>query len=408
MSEIPENKKRLLKTIIAQLHAGASPQEVKERFGRVLEDISPLEIAKIEQELAHEGMPRQEIQRLCDVHLAVFREQLEKQRPQIPAEHPISILMEEHRMMLQILENISTIANKIQQMKDATYADNDVAQLMHLVADLRGGENHYLREENVLFPLLEKHGVTEPPAIMWTEHNHIREAKKALQKTVEKHDKTSFEDFKEQLDENVKVLNEILPSHFFKENNILFPAALRVASDAEWNEVRKEFDEIGYCCFTPPQLITAPTPAKGTKKASARTEGVFQFETGSLSKEEAEALFDSLPFDVTFVDKNDTVKYFSNSKERIFVRTKAVIGRKVQLCHPQKSVHIVNNILDAFKKGKKDVAEFWIPLQNKLVHIRYFAVRDKNGKYLGTIETTQDIAPIKKIEGERRLLDWEE
>ena len=134
---------------------------------------------------------------------------------------------------------------------------------------------------------------------------------------------------------------------------------------------------------------------------------MLQFETGSLSKEEVEAVLDSLPVDISFIDKEDRVKYFNKAEGRIFVRTKAVIGRKVQLCHPQKSVHVVNKILEAFKTGKKDVAEFWISLNNRLILIRYFAVRGKNGKYLGTVEVTQDITDIKKIQGEKRLLDWE-
>ena len=142
---------------------------------------------------------------------------------------------------------------------------------------------------------------------------------------------------------------------------------------------------------------TAPTP-----------EGVLQIETGSLSKEEIEAILNTLPVDISFVDANDAVKYFNKAEKRIFARTKAVIGRKVQLCHPQKSVHIVNKILETFKTGKKDVAEFWITMNNRLIHIRYFAVRDKNGKYLGTMEVTQDLTDIKKIEGQKRLLDWEE
>jgi len=134
---------------------------------------------------------------------------------------------------------------------------------------------------------------------------------------------------------------------------------------------------------------------------------MLQFETGSLSKEEVEAVLDSLPIDISFIDKEDRVKYFNKAEGRIFVRTKAVIGRKVQLCHPQKSVHVVNRILEAFKTGKKDVAEFWINLNDRLILIRYFAVRGKNGKYLGTVEVTQDITDIKKIQGEKRLLDWE-
>ena len=137
-------------------------------------------------------------------------------------------------------------------------------------------------------------------------------------------------------------------------------------------------------------------------------EGPLQFETGTLSEDEIEAILNTLPVDITFVDKEDRVRYFNKLGERIFARTKAVIGRKVQKCHPQKSVHVVNKILDSFKSGKKDAAEFWIPKGDRLVHIRYFAVRGKNGKYLGTMEVTQDIADLKKIEGERRLLEWED
>jgi len=133
----------------------------------------------------------------------------------------------------------------------------------------------------------------------------------------------------------------------------------------------------------------------------------MQFEVGSLSRDEIEAILNALPVDITFVDEEDTVRYFNKLGKRIFVRPKSIIGRKVQQCHPKKSIHIVNKILESFKSGKKDVAEFWIQIEDRLIHIRYFAVRDKNGKYLGTMEVTQDITEIKKIEGEKRLLDWE-
>lgn len=135
---------------------------------------------------------------------------------------------------------------------------------------------------------------------------------------------------------------------------------------------------------------------------------VIEFETGTFSMEELEALLDTLPVDVTFIDKDDRVRYFSQSKDRIFVRAKAVIGRKVQKCHPQKSVHVVEKILNAFKNRKKDVAAFWINLNDRLIFIRYFAVRNKEGEYLGCLEVTQDLTDIKKIEGERRLLDWKD
>jgi len=409
MSEMIENKKRMLKEAIKQLHAGVSPQEVKQRFRQVLESVSSEEIAKIEQELIKEGMPREEIQKLCDVHMAVFREQLEKQKLDIPFGHPINILMEEHKIMLQLAEKLSTIANEVQQVSDISYVGDEIHHLEQIAEDFRDSEKHYLREENVLFPSIEKHGITEPPAIMWMEHNQIREKKNNLRKLIENYNAVNFQDFKKQLGETAESLNSILSSHFFKENSILFPTALRVITNEEWKQIRKEFDEIGYCCFTPPQLTATPQMEEVKKEeaeAIAALEGILEFETGTLSKEEVEAILNTLPVDVTFVDKDDAVKYFSKGEKRIFVRTKAVIGRKVQLCHPQKSIHIVNRILEAFKTGKKDVAEFWIQMNNRLIHIRYLAVRDKNGKYMGTMEVTQDITDIKKIEGEKRLLDW--
>jgi DUF438 domain-containing protein len=401
-----EDKKAAIKEAIRQLHAGVPPEQVKERFRQVLEGTDSLEIAKIEEELAKEGMKREEMRRLCDVHLAIFKEQLEKQKPNLAPSQPISILMEEHKIMLQLAERLTSVANKVLKVGDMRYVTEEIHTVTHIAEDFTDAEKHYLREENVLFPAIEKHGITEPPAIMWMEHDQIREQKKKLHKLIQDLNETIFQNFKEQLWETAKSLGNLLSSHFYKENNILFPAALTVVTEQEWMAIRKEFDEIGYCCFTPPEL-TAPTPQIEAAKAPA-PEGVLQFETGSLTKAQLDGLLDTLPVDVTFVDADDAVRYFSKPETRIFVRTKAIIGRKVQMCHPEKSVHIVNRIVESFKTGKKDVAEFWINLNNRLIHIRYFAVRDKNGKYLGTLEVSQDVTGIKKIEGEKRLLDWKE
>jgi len=403
-----EGKKRAIKEIINQLHSGLSAEEVKDRFGQILKSVSSMEIAEIEQELIKEGMPREEIQKLCDVHMAVFRNQLEKQKLEVPAGHPLSVLVEEHKAMLQLAEKLNAIAGKIEKVSGKDYVAEELHDLEHVSANFIDSEKHYLREENILFPTVEKHGITEPPAIMWMEHNEIREKKKQLNRLVEAIDYMGFESFKEQLAETAKSLNNLLPNHFRKENNILFPTALQVITDEEWEQSKKEFNEIGYCSFTPQHVTTAALRPVKSEEATTIQEDTLQFETGSLSKEEIEAILDTLPVDVSFVDKNDAVKYFNKAEKRVFVRTKSVIGRKVQLCHPQKSVHIVNRIVDSFKEGKRDVAEFWITLNNRLIHIRYFAVRDKNGKYLGTMEITQDLTDLKKIEGEKRLLDWKD
>jgi len=403
-----EERKKALKEILRQLHAGVPPEQVKERFRQFLEGVSSLEIAEIEQELVAEGVSREELQRLCDVHLAIFKEQLEKQRVEVAPASPINILLEEHKMLQQIAEKLGILAEKVQRTESLDAVNEELMQLRHIADELLDAEKHYLREENALFPVLERHGISEPPAIMWMEHNQLREKKKQLKALIENAAKMGFSDFKGQLGELAKAVVDMLNSHIYKENNILFPVAQRVVTEQEWTAVREGFDEIGYCCFTPTHLI-AKVVKEVEKPAEEKPvpESALQIETGTLTKEEVEAILNTLPVDITFVGENDAVKFFNKAEKRIFVRTKAILGRKVQLCHPQKSVDVVNRILEAFKKGEKDVAEFWIQKDNRIIHIRYFAVRDKDGKYLGTMEVSQDITDLKKIEGEKRLLDWE-
>jgi len=402
MSEEPD-KKEMLKDLIKALHAGASPDELKQRFRDVLKGTGPTDIAQIEEELVAEGMPREEIQRLCDLHLAVFRESLEGEQASAPAGHPIHILMQEHDLLLQSAEELKNLAQGMSAAKSSSYAATEVEQIRHIEEHLKDSESHYLREENVLFPYLEKHGITQPPAIMWMEHDKIRQMKKSIYQLVDARESMIPQDFAKELEEAASALAEFLSSHFYKENNVLFPTALKVIEQSEWKDVRRQFDELGYCCFTPePVEMTAETT--GARAAEPAPEGDVSFETGSLSTEEIEAVFDTLPVDITFVDKEDTVRYFSKSKERIFARTEAVIGLKVQQCHPQKSIHVVNQILEDFKSGRRDVADFWINLGGRLIYIRYFPVHNKNGGYLGCLEVTQDITDTKSLKGEKRLL----
>jgi len=376
---------------------------VKEEFKDILKGIEPKDIAEIEEELIKEGMSREQIQKLCDVHLAVFRESIEKEQTLAPQGHPIHTLMEEHKILLQFAKNLENTVRKITSANDFDAITNETEQLIHITEHFKDSEKHYVREENVLFPYLERHGITGPPAIMWSEHNEIRKIKKDLYNAVENYKDMSFRDFAKKLADVSTYLGEALQSHFYKENNILFPTALKVIVEDEWIDVKKQFDELGYCCFTP-EYVKKDVGKVEISKPESVAEGQIVFETGSFSREELEAILNTLPVDITFVDKEDTVRYFSQSKERIFPRTKAVIGRKVQLCHPKQSLHKVEQILNDFKNNKRDVAEFWINLKGRLVYIRYFAIR-KNSEYLGTLEVTQDITDIKKIEGEKRLLE---
>jgi len=312
-----------------------------------------------------------------------------------PAWHPIHILMQEHSSLLGIAGEFQGIAEELRKAGDA---DADSRQrLDHVVAHLRESESHYLREENVLFPFLEKHGVTQPPAMMWAEHDEIRRVKKGVYELVD------AGDWGPHLTAAASSLAELLASHFNKENGVLFPMAIEVITKEEWVEIRDQFDELGYCCFTP-ERAPSPAAAKAEPSRAQEASGVVQFETGSLSPAQLSAVLDTLPVDVTFIDQDDRVRYFNSSADMIFGRTKAVIGRTVQQCHPEKSLHVVNQLINDLKSGRRDAADFWITFKGRLVYIRYFAVRDRGGEYLGCLEVTQDITDIKGLEGEKRLL----
>lgn len=314
--------------------------------------------------------------------------------------YPLKILIEEHKILLEFAIKLKEIVLSFQDEKRPSHEDIEV--LGHIINHFRESESHYLREENVLFPYLEKHGITQPPMIMWSEHQEIRKRKGELYQTFEELSSIEREPPIKKLRDLAIQIEALLQSHFLKENNILFPASQRVITDKEWKEIKKGFDDIGYCCFTP-----GLKKKEEEKKEELKLEKdeLITFPTGSIKIDEMEAILNTLPVDITFVDKDDKVRYFSESKDRIFVRTKAVIGRNVQNCHPQESLHRVQKILDDFKNGARDVAEFWINYRGKMIHIRYFPLRDRKGKYLGCLEVTQDITEIKKIEGEKRLID---
>jgi PAS domain S-box-containing protein len=397
-----EERKTALKGLIKRLHRGEPPDRLRREFARLIAGLSPEELARAEEELIREGLPREEVQRLCDLHLAVFKERLEGPKPPLPPGHPLQILVEEHELLRGFAADLKGLA---QEMKEKGANSEGQGKLRELIHHLLEAESHYKREENVLFPYLERHGITEPPAIMWQEHDKLRGMKKELARLVEAG--AASEGFAAHLAEKAAALEEMLSSHIYKENNILFPAALTVITEEEWPAIREEFDALGYCCFTPePGEFAEAKTGAGAAKAEAIEPGLIQLETGSFSTKELEALLDALPVDITFVDKDDTVRYFNEPRleGRIFTRTKAVLGRKVQQCHPQKSLHLVNQILEDFRSGKREVAEFWINLKGRLIYIRYFPVRGKEGEYLGCLEVTQDITGIKKIEGEKRLL----
>ncbi|MBN1329247.1 MAG: DUF438 domain-containing protein [Candidatus Heimdallarchaeota archaeon] len=403
-------KKKALKKLIEDLNEGIDPEIAKTEFNKIIKETGPDELAKVEEELVNEGMPRDKLNKLCEVHLSVFKDRLGEQKVIVPIGHPINILMEEHRILLEYVEKLNANALIVVKGKNFETIQDNLKVVENIADHFKKAIKHYLREENILFPFIEKHGLTEPPAQMWIDHDKIRTIEKKLFDLVDEANtkKINFQNFSDELLKVAGSLANMLSTHFFKENNILFPASIRLISQQEWKDIRHEFDDIGYCCFTPAETLKVFDIKKdeGVRlPEKIHEEGTIEFETGPLPISVIEPILNTLPIDVTFVDPDDKVRYFSKGDERIFVRTKAVIGRSVQNCHPQKSIDVVNKILDDFREGKRKVAEFWIELGEKKIHIRYFAVHNKEGKYLGCLEVSQDITEIQKLEGQKRLLD---
>lgn len=401
MSELINNREyrqEILKEVIRELHAGKTVDEVKAKFGKAIEGVSPSEISAMEQELVKEGLPIEEIQNLCDVHAAVFKGSIEEiHHPEEVPGHPIHTLRQENdAIQKHILENINPKLEAFIK-EDSPDNINSLIEDINLLWDI---DKHYSRKENLIFPYLEKYNITAPPKVMWGVDDEIRALLKEIKLLLK-----DYRGNKDEVVEKIKHATKQIEEMIFKEESILFPMALETLTEDEWIEIYDESDEIGYAIISPDtewKLKRVDVDRK--EKNNSLKDGYVKFETGILSSEEINQIFNAIPGDMTFIDKDDIVKYFSQDENRIFPRTKAVIGRSVQNCHPPASVHVVEKLLADFKSGKKDSEDFWIKMGDLYVLIRYFAIRDENGEYLGTLEFTQDIAPIRAIEGEKRLL----
>ncbi|MHA1862304.1 MAG: DUF438 domain-containing protein [Candidatus Thorarchaeota archaeon] len=393
-------RKNLFKEVTEKIQAGDDLELIKSYFSEELGVVTPAELSFYENELIQEGVPQEDIQQMRDIQLELYKKSVENQKPIVPAGHPIHTLMSEHVILMEYaneLDNlIGSIADGAREPKTEF-----LVRIRELIAFLAESESHYQREENSLFAILEKHGLTGPPQAMWSMHQDIHKLEKEIFDLNSESDAELSNNIGKMKD-IASALAEHIADHFHKENNIIFPASMRMFSEKDWDIVVQDFDDIGYCSYTPkPQRKVI----EGEESASISKSGEVSFGSGTLTLEQLELLFNHLPVDTTFVDEQDKVRFFSESPNRIFVRSRAIIGRSVQLCHPQGSVHIVQGILDDFRAGKRDTAEFWLNLGGKTVHIRYFALRNSSGKYLGCLEVSQDITDIRKIEGEKRLLE---
>jgi uncharacterized protein len=449
-----------MKELIKDLHDGLPPEEARQRFDALIKNVSPEQIGAMEEQLIREGMPVQEIQRMCDLHVAVMRGGLDQSAEvTAPPGHPIHTYMAANEVITDLANRLGDQSSRISGgastapepgwapssgggtgplghgegapdpgsssssrggagvSGDGGAAPAEPAlrrDMSRVLEELSGVHNHYLRKENQLFPFLERHGITGPPKVMWGVHDEIRTQMKEARAAVEGAPA-------EEVSRKAAAFTRSVIEMVYKENKILFPLAAQTLSRREWVEARKGEDELGYAFVEPAApfeakepkgggislpIVAVPAPSHAAAGPAASTDALLDLGTGRLTLEQVDMILRVLPVDLSFVDADGFVRYYSETAERLFPRTPGAIGRHVENCHPPKSVHMVKEILRAFAAGEREVAEFWIEMGGKFIHIRYYAVRSPKGAYLGCLEVSQDVTGIRALEGQRRLLEW--
>jgi DUF438 domain-containing protein len=409
MSEVQngsaEYRQQQLKEIVKDLHEGSDIKAVRKRFARLIRNVSPEEIARMEQALIAEGVPVEQVQRICDVHVQVFEQALKRQKKsKVLPGHPVHTYLQENKALRRILKRLRPLLKQVPRGVHREEFESTLQELQAL-------EIHYRRKENQLFPYLEQVQFSGPSKVMWGKHDEIRAQLRALADAYREEEWSRFVTVGRGLLRAVRRM-------IFMEEKILFPASLKKLSERQWAEIRRGEGQIGYAWIQPgnlwdPSVVIAASvaadlgkpPGSGTAAAKAESSEI-PLDVGSLLPEQINLMLKNLPLDMTFVDENDRVRYYSQGRERLFPRSPAVIGREVQNCHPPNSVHIVEKILEGFRLKEKDTAEFWLSLNDRFIHIRYFALYDQDGSYRGVVEVSQDVTEIRALKGQKRLLDW--
>ena len=424
----PEERKALIAQYLERLNDGEDIESVREDFARNFKDVSGGEISTAEQELIAGGVPMEKVLRLCDVHASLFEGHVSCAHNTGAVEetpgHPVWTMRQENdRIMAFINDRVKPDVKRTRMLTEASSAAEREGIVAILKADMEAFDEvfiHYKRKEELLFPHLERHDITGPSKVMWGKDDEVRNAVHGAEALLG----TAYGEYDSQLLAGVAdYLDEAVEgtlSMVSKEENVLIPLSLEHLSATQWTQIASEENEFGHAFgVNPPTWHADPLELANDKlnemEATASGENAenssdtrtsqdetIHLSTGEFTLAQLEAVFATIPLDITFVDANDKTCYFSHGDTRAFPRPKSCLGRDVYDCHPPKSQEAVRRILTEFKSGKRDVSEFWFKAMGKFLYVRYFAVRDEEGNYLGALETTQDIGPIKALEGENR------
>ena len=384
-----------------ELSADEAHQQIKERVGKV----SAYHVAYIEQTMTEETDDE------CireDVHAIInmLGDLIDNTMPHLPADHPIMHYLKENEEMKRLLLAVEDLV-QYPMIKN---------QWLELYDQISQYPLHYKRKQNQLYPVLEQKGFTRPTTTMWTFDDMVRDEIREAERLLREDNEEAF--IKQQ--ERVLLYARDLMQ---KEEFILYPTSIALISADEFDEMKSGDQEIGFAFFK-----VEHRPTENKEEASAKVQDGFASElqsllakygyaaqgdnqlldvtTGKLSLEQINLIYQHLPVDISFVDENELVRFYSDTNHRIFPRSKNVIGREVMNCHPRKSAHIVREVIDKLRSGEQDKAEFWINKPNLFIYITYIAVRDKEGKFRGVLEMMQDCTHIRALEGSQTLLTW--
>jgi len=395
--------------------------ELKKKYGDILKKISPFEITLIEQQLIREGFKPEDILRMCDLHVELFREYLESiQLRDVPENHPLNLLMLENQEIVKLVEALNLYAETVIREKDIEGKKKRYESLSTLLNKLKDSiRKHYRKNQMLIFPYLERRGIYAVPRVLWgKEEEVIKEIRELLSRKP-----TNTAEYDE-IAGKAKELGKKILDLVFRENKILYPATWVLLEPGEWKAVDIMARELGYIVEVKgewgegiepiyPYMVDGVIPPEKYEKLPIEIKRVIknikpdnyvvagendiEFSTGFLSPDEVEEILRSLPLELTYADKNDRIKFYTKSKLVAgFPRTKTIIGRKLEYCHPPRLEKLVKSNVELLKKGEIGYRVFWTRMGDRILRVLIVGLRGKNGEYMGTLEVVEDFTDVIK------------
>jgi DUF438 domain-containing protein len=399
MSEFTNHKENRIKKLVELFQLvirGELSTELVSHYQQVIDLAQPGDVIGVVDELVQLQIPMPELKVGINKALNLLNKSLQNFPYQAPVtgSYLHTFILNNSQIDLR-LKAIRPLLKELNQDASNQPIRNELKQKL---TDLFKIDLHYQIKENVLFPVIEKYlSDYRCLQVMWSFHDDIR---RNLKEIVQMLNTPAFD---------LKKFNRLAGDIFFniyaikfREERILFPIVTQMIGEKELNALMGESLEIGFPFVQPEKPATLEPAVQATNSEEV------DLKSGYLSPEQIRLVFNHLPVDITYVDENNKVKFFSTPEKRIFRRTNSIIGRDVKNCHPHESVHVVEKIVEAFRNGEKDKASFWIQMKGEFILIQYFAVRDEAGNYKGVVEVSQEITGIRSLQGEKRLLDWDE